>query len=114
MPSLNNPYLVESRIDGNNWYKLFSDGTIVQGGNINTPAKLTTVNFLKPMESAEYSVQTTLDWTTTGQNGVFSGVYGNKTTTSVQVAIIGRTGQTGVAFYWGWVSWEVKGKIANV
>lgn len=50
--SLNNPYLVESYVNGNNWYRIYSDGWIEQGGRAEGGLNATkTYTFLKPFAS---------------------------------------------------------------
>lgn len=47
------PYVVEDYSNGNNWYRLWSDGFIEQGGRVTPAANSTvyTVNFIKPFSA---------------------------------------------------------------
>lgn len=58
--SLNNPFLVEKYTDdAGNWYRIYSDGWVEQGGIVIAKGEYasTTVNFLKPF-NGNYTVLT--------------------------------------------------------
>ena len=57
--SLNNPYLIESYINGDNWYRIYSDGWCEQGGKVITTDQNVTVNLLKPYSNSDYSLMRT-------------------------------------------------------
>lgn len=110
--SLNNPIhgrLIEEYENNRFWYRIYSDNWVEQGGISHTSPAWPAINLLIPMKDTNYTVVATLDWPTTGQNGIFSTVIGGKKVDSFTIGIIGRTGQTGVGSYDGNVNWIMKG-----
>ena len=96
-------YIVEEYHSGKQWYKIWSDGWIEQGGYVINPSSNETVNLLKPYNNINYSVlcQYAMDSNSTGR---FLSI-GNKTNSSFLV----RTGASNldswnggypVPFYW--------------
>ena len=100
-------YVIETLSEENNWYRIWSDGWIEQGGYVSNPSSNETVTLLKSYNNINYSIQCQYahDSNSTGR---FLSV-GNKTNSTFMV----RTGATNldswngsypVPFYW-----EVKG-----
>lgn len=96
-------YIVEEYHSETQWYKIWSDGWVEQGGYIINPSSNETVNLLKPYNNINYSVlcQYAMDSNSTGR---FLSI-GNKTNSSFLV----RTGASNldswnggypVPFYW--------------
>lgn len=57
--SLNNPLgirIVETYQNGNNWYRIWSDGWVEQGGFVYVPSSDITITFLKPFADRNYIV----------------------------------------------------------
>lgn len=52
-------YVVESYINGTNWYRLYNDGWLEQGGYIDNNPDYTWVTFLKEFANTNYTVQAT-------------------------------------------------------
>ena len=100
-------HIIEEYHSGTQWYKIWSDGWIEQGGYVSNPSSNKTVTLLKSYNNINYSIQCQYahDSNSTGR---FLSV-GNKTNSTFMV----RTGATNldnwsdsypVPFYW-----EVKG-----
>ena len=96
-------YIVEEYHSGTQWYKIWSDGWVEQGGYVINLSSNETVNLLKPYNNINYSVlcQYAMDSNSTGR---FLSI-GNKTNSSFLV----RTGASNldswnggypVPFYW--------------
>ena len=76
-------YIVETWNEGTEWYRVWSDGWIEQGGYVINPSSNETVNLLKPYNNINYSVlcQYAMDSNSTGR---FLSI-GNKTNSSFLV-----------------------------
>ena len=67
--SLNNPELIESYQNGSNWYRIYSDGWIEQGGVAGTEFSTSasgsnqTITLLKPFANTNYTVSLTMSTT---------------------------------------------------
>ena len=48
------PYVKESYVNGNNWYRIWSDGLIEQGGNVSSGATTGSISLLKSYSSLKY------------------------------------------------------------
>lgn len=111
--ALNNPDIIESAT-GDGWFYIkYSNGFVLQGSHTWTTVSNPFFNFPVPMKDTNYVAATSYDWNTTGQNGVFSSCVAGRQTTGFQNLIIGRTGQTGVAFYGGLTFYIVYGEYAQ-
>ena len=49
-------FIVESYINGDNWYRIWSDGWIEQGGTVSVPSSGTALTYLKPFSNTNYSI----------------------------------------------------------
>lgn len=110
--ALNNPEVIEEG-HGDDWFYIkYSNGYVLQGAATSTTSANPFFNFPVVMADNKYVITTTYDWQTTSQNGVFASCVASRQTTGIQNLIIGRTGQTGVAFYGGLTFYIVYGKYA--
>ena len=71
---------------------------------------MSNITFLTPFKDTDYSSLDALNFQSTDGNGVFVGITGTKQTTNCNLGIIGRIGQTGVAYYGGWVDFLFVGR----
>ena len=100
-------YVIEEYHSGTQWYKIWSDGWIEQGGYVSNPSSNETVTLLKSYNNINYSIQCQYahDSNSTGR---FLSV-GNKTNSTFMV----RTGASNLDSWNGSYSvpfyWEVKG-----
>lgn len=92
--------VVETYRDGTEWYRVYSDGWIEQGGIASATTSNVTINLLKPMKDANYSAFGSYGEDGDLANGAFS--FRGRTTTSF---IIRRWSSD--ALYW-----QVKGQGA--
>lgn len=92
--------------ENGNWYRLYPDGWIEQGGRFLTSGTSGTLTFLKPMKDANYSIMSS-ESTFTNNSSDTSGVsectyWSNFTDKSARYSCVkGRT-----------IFWEVKGYVA--
>lgn len=84
----NQPYQIKNYRSGANWYKVWSDGTCMQGGVYTTSGTSATISLLTPFSDANYSLVTTdSDSTSTDTEGVdYNILSSNKTTTTFRVS----------------------------
>ena len=95
--SMDELYAVKSEVvvetysdEDGNWYRLYSDGWIEQGGQIETSNKVaSTLTFLKPMADTNYTIFVTQK---DGSEGDFSNGFNTKTYTTTNLVIMNRTG----------------------
>ncbi len=59
MSNSTKPYIVETYVNGNGWYRLWSDKWCEQGGTVTLSTNATTVNFYKPFANTNYNVHLT-------------------------------------------------------
>lgn len=82
--------VVESYQNGTEWYRVYSDGWVEQGGQIQTANKVaSTLTFLKPMADTNYTVFVTQK---DGAEGDFSNGFNTKTYTTTSLVIMNRSG----------------------
>jgi hypothetical protein len=84
-----------------NWYRIYPDGWIEQGGKVAATAQGIVINLLKPYSNANYSVMRTNESSsTTGSSARMEGVY---SLTKTSFTVDGFSGVTSVI-------WEAKGQ----
>lgn len=92
------PYITETYVNGTNWYRVWSDGWIEQGGYFSTDTA--TVTFLKAFATSAYNVQTTCG---TGESDrsvrTFPIRLGSMTTTGMIIQSCPSFAQTPVYWY---------------
>ena len=81
-----NKYVTDCYVNGNNWYRVWSDGWIEQGGQTTSSTGVGTLNFIKPFLTTNYLF---LTHTKTG-NGDYTvrntvEVLGTRTTTGINI-----------------------------
>lgn len=82
--------VVEAYRNGTEWYRVYSDGWVEQGGQIQTANKAaSTLTFLKPMVDTNYAFFVTQR---DGSEGDFSNGFNTKTYTTTSLVIMNRTG----------------------
>lgn len=82
--------VVEAYQNGTEWYRVYSDGWIEQGGQIQTANKVaSTLTFLKPMANTNYTFLVTQK---DGSEGDFSNGFNTKTYTTTSLVVVNRTG----------------------
>lgn len=102
----NPPTIIDYFRDGDSWYRVWSDGTIEQGGvvavsgNDGDGIKAITVNLLLTMQNANYNVSVNTD------HGYCYASYGTRTTTTLVVRSTNRAGNVAPA---GNLIWSIKG-----
>lgn len=74
--------VIESYVNGFNWYRKWSDGFIEQGGIIDNDVQLETVTLLVPFINTNYTVVTAIE--AGGSNVYVANIY-SKTKTQVQL-----------------------------
>ena len=97
--SMDELYAVKSEVvvktysdEDGNWYRLYSDGWIEQGGVISTVNKsAVTLTFLKEMRDTNYTFLVTQK---DGTEGDYSNGFNTKTYTTTNLVIMNRTGGT--------------------
>jgi len=78
-------YITENYCNGTDWYRVWSDGFIEQGGRCPTGSTGTkTVNFLKPFSDTNYCIQKTMSSTNTNYISFNWVSFYNLTTTTAQ------------------------------
>lgn len=97
-------YLVKKEVNGNNWYALYSDGWLEQGGRYETNVHIENITFFKPFASVPLVLTSVQSTSRTSYNDFGIDVY-NLTTT-------GFTKQDLRAVGMGW-GWEAKGYAAG-
>lgn len=102
MSSLNNPTIVESYVNGTNWYRIWNDGWVEQGGTIpiSSLSQGIPINFLIPFSNTDYNVEITTQ-------------AGDSENTTSRIYIVNRTiTQTGITVAnngWGTNYFGIKG-----
>lgn len=97
-------YLVKKEVNGNDWYALYSDGWLEQGGRYETNVNIENITFFKPFASVPLVLTSVQSTSRTSYNDFGIDVY-NLTTT-------GFTKQDLRAVGMGW-GWEAKGYAAG-
>lgn len=106
MRASNEAVVIKTYRSGDSWYKVWSDGSIEQGGvvaisgNDGNGIKAVTVSLLIPMPNSNYSVNVVSD------NGYCFASYGTRGTSTLEVRSSNRAGNVAPA---GNVSWIIKG-----
>ena len=78
-------YIVETWHSGTEWYRVWSDGWIEQGGVVSRTASLLQINLNTPFTSTNYVVQATMGETTASTKNVSGLIVGTQTTSSFYV-----------------------------
>lgn len=100
---------------GNNytWYRKYADGWVEQGGIAQAAGGgWSYVNLPIEMADTKATVNVSVNWNTTAQDGLKIPTYYMPSTIKIGILIHGRTGQSGVGFYSGEMSWVVSGMAA--
>lgn len=110
-------YVVEKQdpTSGNNytWYRKYASGWVEQGGlGWAAGGGWSFVTLPIEMADTKATVNVSVNWSTTGQNGLKIPTYYMPDTTKIGILIHGRTGQSGLAYYSGEMSWQVSGYAA--
>ena len=110
-------YVIETQTptSSNNytWYRKYKNGWVEQGGIAQAAGGgWSYVNLPIEMANTKATVNVSVNWSTTGQDGLKIPTYYMPSTTKIGILIHGRTGQSGVAFYSGEMSWQVSGMAA--
>lgn len=85
------PVVVETYKNGKDWYRIYSDGWIEQGGFVNNTTALKTVTLLKPFLDTNYTVLVT-SYHTTGDQTLYHHHVDSFTTTNFKAAAYGERG----------------------
>lgn len=103
-PAIDELWVVETETyhdDEGNWYRVYPDGWLEQGGKVATTSTGTVVNLLKPYSNANYSVmRTDVSSSTTGSSARMEGVY---SLTETSFTVDSHSGVDAVV-------WEAKGQ----
>lgn len=100
---------------GNNytWYRLYADGWVEQGGLAwAAGGGWSYVTIPIEMANTKATVNVSVNWATTAQDGLKIPTYYMPSTTQIGILMHGRTGQSGVGYYSGEMSWQVSGMAA--
>ncbi len=87
--------IIKNYLNGDSWYRKWSDGFIEQGGKVSHTSATQTINLLQNFTTTNYNIQTTLE-DSTGNRYTVQVVNSNKTTSSFQVYC----GHTTNNYYW--------------
>ena len=101
------PHIVETYVNGTDWYRIYSDGWVEQGGSVTGSSIDKPVTLLKKMANTNYSVCLTYGNYTA--NNTYSFAFKSKATTGFTVGSWYSSG-TNLS---GPVVWEVKGYSAS-
>lgn len=75
-------FITETWKDGTEWYRVWSDGWIEQGGQSPTPVQTETITFKKPFTEIPTVLCSAISYSTSGGNAAFTYVYDITTTTA--------------------------------
>ena len=96
------------------WYRLYKSGWVEQGGLATAEGGgWSYVTLPIKMADTKATVSVSVNWSTTAQDGLKVPTYYMPDVTRIGILIHGRTGQSGVGYYSGEMSWQVSGIAAE-